>query len=147
MELENSLNYLFSEVTNDFWNALELSMQNAGLHSGQIFVLICLWNEEELTQVTMAEKLNLSAPTVNRMVKSLSDNGFVDTRRSRSDGRKVKVFLTDKGREIKSEVIEQWKELEDGFFNSLSETEKLILFQIFGKLKQHLRSKLADDSA
>ncbi len=144
MNFETTLNYLFSEITNHFWVNLEQTMTEIGLHSGQIFVLISLWNNDEQTQVELAGKLNLSPPTINKMVKSLSNNGFVKTRRSKTDARKVRVVLTDKGREIKIDVEEQWEKLDHTFFSSLSETEKLIIQQIFGKLKEHLITKVAD---
>lgn len=144
MNFETSLNYLFSEITNHFWVNLEQSMTQIGLHSGQIFVLFSLWNEDGQTQIGLAGNLNLSPPTINKMIKSLSNNGFVTSQRSKTDGRKVRVFLTDEGKTIKTAVEEQWKKLEDKFFSSLSDTEKLIIQQIFGKLKEQLITKVAD---
>lgn len=145
MNLTNSINYLFSEVTNLFWNRLEKSMIESGLHSGQIFILIALWNEDGQIQVDLSKSLNLSPPTINKMVKSLQSNGYVSTRRSKTDGRKVRVFLTDKGSAVRKNVEEQWENLENDFFSPLTETERLILRQIFDKLKEaHLPSVAAD---
>lgn len=145
MNLTNSINYLFSEVTNLFWNRLEKSMIESGLHSGQIFILIALWNEDGQIQVDLSKSLNLSPPTINKMVKSLQSNGYVSTRRSKTDGRKVRVFLTDKGSAVRKNVEEQWEKLENDFFSPLTETERLILRQIFDKLKEaHLPSVAAD---
>lgn len=135
MNFEESLNFVFAEVTNRFWSELEASMNKIGLHGGQIFVLISLWNEDEQTQIELAGNLRLSPPTINRMIKSLANNGFVKTRRSKTDARKVRVILTEKGGLIRSEVEVQWQKLENEFFAELNETEKLILRQIFGKLK------------
>lgn len=146
MNFQTSLNHLFSEITNHFWVRLELTMKKSGLHSGQIFVLISLWNEDGQTQIDLSRNLNLSPPTINKMIKSLSNNGFVKSRRSKTDARKVRVFLTDKGNLIRPRVEDSWKQLEMDFFSSLSETEKLIIQQIFGKLKEHLISKVADQS-
>ena len=142
MNIELSLNYLFSEITNQFWMNLEQSMRQAGLHSGQIFVLISLWNEDNQTQIDLSKKLNLTPPTINKMIKSLSNNGFILTRRSKTDGRKVRVFLSAKGKEVRAKVEEQWQNLEDSFFSPLNETEKLILRQIFDKLKSQLIKQL-----
>ena len=142
MNLETSLNYLFSEITNKFWMDLEQSMRQAGLHSGQIFVLISLWNEDNQTQIDLSKKLNLTPPTINKMIKSLNNNGFISTRRSKTDGRKVRVFLSDKGKEVRARVEEEWQKLEDNFFSPLNETEKLILRQVFGKLKEELIKKV-----
>jgi len=144
MDIEKSLNYLFSEITNLYWINLEQSMRQIGLHSGQIFVLISLWSKDGQTQIEISNRLNLSPPTVNKMIKSLENNGFVYSRRSKTDGRKVRVFLSDKGIEIRVKVEEQWQTLENGFFSPLTETEKLILQQVFDKLKEHLITKATD---
>lgn len=142
MDIEASLNYLFSEITNMFWINLEQSMRQAGLHSGQIFVLISLWNEDGQTQIDLSRKLNLTPPTINKMIKSLSNSGFISTRRSKTDARKVRVCLSDKGKEVRVKVEEQWQGLENHFFSPLTETEKLILQQVFGKLKKELITKV-----
>lgn len=147
MNIEKSLNYLFSEITNHFWINLEQSMREIGLHSGQIFVLISLWNDDGQTQIQIVNKLNLSPPTINKMIKSLENNGFVSSRRSKTDARKVKVFLSEKGKNVRLKVEEQWEKLENEFFLPLTETEKLILRQVFDKLKEHLITKIADRKA
>lgn len=144
MNFEKSLNHLFSEITNLFWINLEQSMRQIGLHSGQIFVLISLWNKDGQTQIELAGRLNLSPPTINKMIKSLENNGFVSTRRSQTDARKVRVFLSEKGNKVRFKVEEQWQKLENDFFSPLNETEKLILQQIFDKLKESLKTR-ADD--
>src|SRR5687768_16715983 len=147
MNFERSLNHLFSEVTNLFWINLEQSMRQIGLHSGQIFVLIWLWDKDGQTQIELAGKLKVSPPTINKMVKSLENNGFVSSRRSKTDARKVRVFLSAKGNQVRVKVEEQWQKLENDFFSPLNETEKLILQQIFDKLKENLKTKAADIKA
>lgn len=147
MDIGKSLNYLFSEITNLFWIKLEQSMRQIGLHSGQIFVLISLWNEDGQNQIELANKLNLSPPTINKMIKSLENNGFVSSRRSKADGRKVRVFLSERGNEVSVKVEEQWGQLENDFFSPLTETEKLIIQQVFDKLKEQLITKATDRRA
>ena len=73
MKIDNTLNFLFSETTNLFWVKLEQSMREIGLHSGQIFVLISLWNEDGKAQIELSQILNLSPPTINKMIKSLEN--------------------------------------------------------------------------
>lgn len=116
-------------------------MREIGLHSGQIFVLIHLWQEDGKTQIELSHSLNLSPPTINKMIKSLESKDFIFTRRSKKDARKVKVFLSEKGKKIRENVERQWQKLETDFFSPLNETERLILRQIFDKLKIQPPSK------
>ena len=137
-DFENSTTYLLIQLTLAYKNLLERALSLSGLHSGQIFILICLWKTDGLSQIELVKNLKITAPTVNNMVKSLSASGFIELRKCPSDGRLMRVFLTDKGIDCKKSVAEQWAEIETVCFANLTDTEKLILAQLFGKMKESL---------
>jgi DNA-binding MarR family transcriptional regulator len=138
MDMKISLTYLFTQISNNFRNQLQKQMNTIGLHSGQVFILLSLWEADGQSQIELVKNLNLTAPTINKMVNSLLKNGFVKCEKSEKDGRMMKVFLTEKGRQSKDLVDELILNLEQDFFAVLNETEKLILVQIMGKLKDGL---------
>ena len=138
MNFQNTLPFIITQITTTYRNLLEKSMVDLGLHSGQVFILIELWNIDGISQIELANKLKVSAPTINKMVKSLTQNEFVSCRRDESDTRIVKVFLTTKGVEIKPQVEQQWLQIEQKIVQNLTETEKLVLGQLFEKLKDGL---------
>ncbi|MDQ3321428.1 MAG: MarR family winged helix-turn-helix transcriptional regulator [Acidobacteriota bacterium] len=140
MNTENSLIFSFTGITTSFKDNLDKHLKEIGLHGGQAFVLFSLWREDGQSQIALAHKLNLSAPTINKMVKSLSKNGYVDCQKCESDGRLIRVYLTQKGLECRGSVEEQWTKMENVFFSALTETEKLIFQQILEKLKQNLKT-------
>lgn len=110
-------------------------MATIGLHAGQAFVLIELWKKNGLRQADIAARLNLAAPTVSKMVKALVEINLVHVRKGEVDGRSTRVFLTEKGLAIRAEVETQWHELEEDTLENLSETERLVLFDLLGKLR------------
>jgi len=116
-------------------------MNQLNLHGGQVFILISLWNADRQSQIDLATNLKLSAPTVNKMVKSLIETGFVECNKCRNDGRLMRVHLTQKGIEHQKPVEEKFIEFETEFFSNLTETEKLILIQIFGKINDNLNQR------
>lgn len=139
MSIENSLIFSFTRITTSFKDNLDKHLKEIGLHGGQTFILFSLWQENGQSQVTLAQKLDLSAPTINKMVKSLSKNNFVDCQKCENDGRLIRVYLTRKGLECRRSVEDQWMKMETAFFSILTETEKLIFQQILEKLKQNLK--------
>lgn len=141
MEIENCLTFAFTKIANTFRLELESSMNEVGLHGGQVFILISLWRKNGQSQTSLAENLNLTPPTINKMVKSLTDNNFVSCQRCEDDSRVVRVYLTDKGRERESFVNEQWRKLEESSFLNLTETERLIFSQLLEKLKENFVKK------
>jgi DNA-binding MarR family transcriptional regulator len=138
MDFEKTTTYILIQLANAYRNYLERAMNAIGLHSGQIFVLISLWKKDGQSQIELVNNLALTAPTVNKMVKSLIRSGFIECRKCSSDGRLMRVFLTDKGIECQSLAAEQWSKIESQSYSNLTETEKLVLSQLFLKLKENL---------
>lgn len=138
MDIENSLTYLFTQISTAHQNILQKAMNEIGLQRGQVFVLISLWKTDGQSQIDLVNHLNLTAPTINKMVGSLIKNGFVECKKCSQDGRMMRVYLTEKSVQIKSAVEEQWQKSEKQTFKFLTETEKLIFIQLFGKMKENL---------
>ncbi|MBA3632861.1 MAG: MarR family transcriptional regulator [Acidobacteria bacterium] len=143
IKFEDTITYLLTPVSNSYWVNLEKSMNEIKLHSGQVFILISLWKKDGQSQIELSKNLNLSTPTINKMVKNLKESGYVRIQRGKKDGRIVRVFLTEKGNERQSLVEEQWLKLENRTFLNFTETEKLILFQLFEKLMKNLTGTAA----
>lgn len=137
MNFEKSVNYLIADLTMLHKNELEKTLSGFDLHSGQVFILFELWNSDGQSQMSLAKNLNLSAPTINKMVKGLSASGFVELKRSKTDTRIVEVFLTAKGLGIRLEVENVWRLLEDKILHNLTETEKLIFHQLLEKVSSN----------
>jgi len=138
MNIENSLTYLLSQISTSHQNILQKVMNEIGLQRGQVFILISLWKINGQSQIDLVNQLNLTAPTINKMVGKLIENGFVECKKCSQDGRMMRVYLTEKSVQIKSLVEEQWQKLEKQSFSFLTETEKLILTQLFGEIKENL---------
>lgn len=146
MNTENSLTYLFTQVSTAYRNRLQKQMNVINLHSGQIFILFSLWEKDGQSQIELVKDLNLTPPTIYKMVDSLMRNGFVTSEKCGADGRLMRVYLTDKGRQSKEAVEAQLLLLEADFFSGLNETEKLILMQILSKLKGGITNQFASSS-
>lgn len=142
-DIENTLTYLLTPISNAYWSNLEKAMNEIKLHSGQVFVLISLWKQDGQSQIELSKNLGLTPPTVNKMVKSLNESGFVISQRGKTDTRIVRVFLTDKGIQIRNLIEEQWLKLETQTLQNFTETEKLILFQLFKQLRTNLTGNVA----
>lgn len=136
IKFEDTVSYLLAKVTTAFRNALERHMGEIGLHGGQVFVLLELWKQDGLRQIDLATRLNLSAPTVNKMLKGLIEINLVTRSRIDDDARSTRVFLTNTGRDIREKIETQWHELEESCLSDLTETERMVLFDLLGKLRQ-----------
>jgi len=135
IKFEDTVSYMLAKVTTAFRNSLERQMGQIGLHGGQVFILLELWKNDGLRQIDIANRLNLSAPTVNKMLKGLIEINLVTCSKLKGDARSTRVFLTPQGDDIREEVEGQWLELEESCLTGLTETERLVLFELLGKLR------------
>jgi len=135
IKFEDTVSYLLARVSTAFRNSLERRMGEIGLHGGQVFVLFELWKQDGLRQVDLAKRLSLSAPTVNKTLKGLAEVNLITNSRIDDDARSTRIFLTDRGREMRGEIEAQWLELEETVLSGLTETERLVLFDLLGKLR------------
>ncbi|HQU93827.1 MAG TPA: MarR family transcriptional regulator, partial [Pyrinomonadaceae bacterium] len=94
MEFRDTVSYLLSKLTTAHRNLIEKSVQDIGLHSGQAFVLLELWKKDELRQVDLADRLNLAAPTVNKILGGMLESDLVKRKREDNDARSTRIVLT-----------------------------------------------------
>lgn len=134
MNFEKTLNYMIADLTTVHKNLLEKTLNKYGIHAGQIFILFELWNSDGMSQTALANNLNVSPPTINKMVKSLENKNFIKLRRSDSDTRIVNVYLTENGKNLRGDIEQVWSELETRITINLTETEKLIFNQLIEKV-------------
>lgn len=138
MQIQHTFGFSLSQINNGHRSLLEKLMNEIGLHYSQITVLNELWDVDGQSQAELVRALKVSAPTINKMVNSLSKSGFIQCRKCRKDSRMVRVFLTKKGKDIRPQVREQWQKLEAIILQDFSETEKMLFSLLLEKLKNNL---------
>jgi DNA-binding MarR family transcriptional regulator len=147
IHFEDTVSYLLAKVATAFRKSLERYMGEIGLHGGQIFVLFELWKRDGLRQIDLSTRLDVSPPTINKMIKGLVEVGLVTSSRIDNDARSTRIFLTPTGLSMRDEIEAQWLELEENCLSALTETERLVLFDLLGKLRNSYtgRSTESDD--
>jgi MarR family transcriptional regulator, organic hydroperoxide resistance regulator len=134
MELETTVSFLLAKAAVDHRNLIQRTMNEIGLHSGQVFVLLELWKNDGQRQIDLAARLGLSAPTVNKILGGLLEKDLVTRARYEDDGRSTRIFLTDDGEQARAAVEAQWRRLENEVTAALTDTEALMLKQLLQKM-------------
>ncbi len=134
MRFEETVAYHLAKATISHKNALQKYTNSVGLHSGQVFVMMELWKTDGQRQIDLAARLNLSAPTVNKILGGLLENDFVTRARYEDDARSTRIFLTQKGLDVREALEQAWEQLEEQTLSGLTDTEALMLKQLLQKL-------------
>jgi len=91
-----------------------------------------------LTNSHVAEALKTDAATVTRGVKVLKELGFVATRNSKKDRRKVLIYLTQAGADLHDQITPKRIETGELIESCFSTEEKEQLHHLLNKLDRHL---------
>ena len=109
-----------------------------GVHSGQQFILGCLWDRDGITPGEIASIINVEAPTVTRAVQRMTTSGLVRVDADAEDGRRVRVWLTDEGERLRDVVPAITHRLEEDALSELSAEERVALYDMLDRVGRAL---------
>lgn len=133
-DIRESLDKVSSQMRRDYSE----SLRELNLHVGQDKLLARLWSGDGVTQMQLCEHLKCEPPTVTNMVKSLEQNGFIYRKRDEQDARVMRIFLTDKGKELEKPVDFKWKQQQEKLLHSISSEDLLLLRQLMKQMEKNL---------
>jgi MarR family transcriptional regulator, organic hydroperoxide resistance regulator len=84
---------------------LQAMIQPHGISIGMWYFLRALWDEDGQTQRELSRRIGTSEPTTLNAIAAMERIGIVTRERDKSDGRKLNVLLTDKGRNLKAVLL------------------------------------------
>jgi MarR family transcriptional regulator, organic hydroperoxide resistance regulator len=118
-------------------------LSRLGLHAGQQFVLECLWHDDGLTPSEIARRIGVEAATLTRALRRMEAGGLVERRVDDSDRRRVRTWLTSRGRELRPAVQEAMDRLAEDAVALLSEQETAVLEELLARVGRALGERRA----
>lgn len=139
---ENSLLFLLLKIQKLlFAKSIEL-FEEFNLHPGQPPLLFILYHQEGITQKELADKLNVTPPTVAVMLKRMEKYELIEKKQDKDDRRIYRVYLSKKGRGMIEELKKIFKEFEIIVFQNFSEEEKNDLRNFLNKIIDNIEMSL-----
>ncbi len=138
VEMCNSTGYLLAKVCKSHRNKAGELLAEVDLYVGQEMFLAELWQEDGLSQSEIVDNLLVKPATVTRMLDRMEKSGLVERRKDLDDQRVSRVFLTEKGRSLHSDVEVVWQRLEDISLVNFSLEERVLLRRLLLQLSENL---------
>jgi len=120
-------------------------LADLGLFPGQESVLKLLLEHDGRTMGDLANALRVRPPTASKTIARLTAQGLVERRATDGDGRLVRVFLTEAGRERGSSIDKIWDTLEAEMVAGLDGKERKRLRKLLRKVEKNLATRLGAD--
>ena len=119
-----------------------LLLPNAGFNrtdnAGQWYFLRALWDEEGLSQRELSRRVGTTEPTTVSALRLLSRSGMIERIRNPKDRRTINIFLTEKARNMKCELMPVAIEVNDIATSGLSASEFIQLRELLQIVRDNL---------
>lgn len=101
----NSIGYLARINFRAFSRALEQLTLQHGISAGQWRFLRVLWEQDDITQRELSDRVGIKEATTVKAVSALVAAGLVDRHPSQQDKRKIHIRLTRKAKRLRDKLL------------------------------------------
>lgn len=108
-------------------------LEDYRLGSGQFEFLMYLYHKDGVSQETIAKDLKVSKATSARAIQSLEKEGYVFRQKDENDQRAYKVYLTEKGKEMRDDIFKKLDSFAEILLSDFTYEEKEILWLLLQK--------------
>ncbi|MDB5597458.1 MAG: hypothetical protein JWM36_4419 [Hyphomicrobiales bacterium] len=126
------------ETFHAFAHAVADNLRPLELTLNMWFVLRSLWEIDGRTQVDLASKLEVTPAAMVGIVNGLEAAGWVERRRSETDGRAFRVFLTPMGHKVRTKASGQALQVDAKALRGFSVAEVGTLLDLMRRLRTNL---------
>jgi DNA-binding MarR family transcriptional regulator len=103
--IEESLGYLVNYLAKLFTQLLTASLAPHGVYPGQWGVLLFLWIQDGQTQRELSRQVAIDEASMVRSIDRMERDGLVRRVRNDHDRRQIHIFLTEKGRALRDQLV------------------------------------------
>ena len=133
-----SLDQLLAQVCRLKHARVQALLETLGLYEGQPSMLRTLWAKEGLTHTDLARRLRVQPATITKMIQRMQKAGFVERRPDPQDERVSRVYLTEAGRAVQTDVRGVWHTLEKDAFAQFTDEERALLRHYLLQIRDNL---------
>jgi DNA-binding MarR family transcriptional regulator len=143
-ENQDSLESLLSGFLRLHHQRMFSLLAKLGLYPGQPPILAMLWQQDGRTQKELAENRRLAPATVTVMLQRMEKAGLIERRPDPADHRVTRVYLTESGRTIRSEVEAVRQSIDGSCFAGFTVEERVLLRRFLLQMIDNLERTAAE---
>jgi DNA-binding MarR family transcriptional regulator len=132
--ITESLGYLVNRAARSMAHQLAQELRPSGIGIGQWAVLLFLWARDGMSQAELSRVVAIEPPTMVRTIDRMARDGLVTRVPDPDDGRLTRIFLTERGRSLRDELIPKAIAVNTATLGHLTPAEGRTLRRLLGKL-------------
>ncbi|NOH60812.1 MarR family transcriptional regulator [Vibrio sp. RE88] len=131
---QSSFGWLINVVANDAAKTFDTELKKHGLTIALWPTLMCLWEEEGVTQRDIAQKSKVENSTTTRTLDKLENLGLVERQPDPNSRRAFRIYLTDEGRALKETLVPIPMAINQKLLSSLESEERDEIIRLLQKM-------------
>lgn len=141
---DSSFGHMMRDTNRLVQARLGVALVPHGVTVAQWYVLRVLWEEDGLSQATVAARAGISNPSVGAAFQTLLRGGLIRCFQDSNDRRKNVVVLTDVGRQLEEVCLHHAKETNDAALEDVSKEDIETTLRVLHKARANLE-RLEDE--
>lgn len=128
--------FRLGKVMRRVYNYYQQKLAPFDLTPTQFFVFNALWAENGIRLSDLAERVALDGATLTGVIDRIEKVGLVERKGDPEDRRSIRVFLTEKGKEIAPRVLKFADELDEALRQPFPQRDMQVFEQVLGALAE-----------
>ena len=131
---QTSFGWMINVVANQAAKVFDTELKKHGLTIALWPTMMCLWEEEGVTQSEISAKSKVENSTTTRTIDKLEKLGLVERRTDPNSRRSFRIYLTEQGLALKETLLPIPMAINKELLSSLEDTEQQEMLRLLQKM-------------
>ena len=143
-DMDRNLGFVISDLQRLITTAMDKELKTLGLTRSQLRIILHLSREDGLTQVRIADDLQMGKVAVGGLLDRLQDKGLIQRRPHPTDRRATHIFLTPSAEALYKPIVESGRYVMDKMLIGISTDKQKALIDLLLTVKQNTLNIIAE---
>ena len=135
MLFQDCICFSLGKVSRQMTRVYRERLAKYGLSQPQFFLLIALYEEDDILITRLAEKVALDKSTLTGILDRLERDGLITRQATPNDRRALYIRLTERSRSLRDDLTHIYNDTNQQFLSQLTDHERKVFDNILDKLK------------
>jgi len=140
MERDKSLTYIINHLSRQLTQALNDELKSHGVAPGQFPVLMCLWEQDGLTQRELYERVKIEQATMSNTLKRMERDCLIYREPDPADRRSMRIHLTGMAKKLEDKLTQGAKNVNKIAMDGIKKKERKHLLEIMEHMTANLEN-------
>ncbi len=145
-DMDRNLGFVISDLQRLITTAMDKELKTLGLTRAQLRIILHLSREDGLTQVRIAEDLQMGKVAVGGLLDRLEGKELVQRRPHPTDRRATHIFLTPSAEALYKPIVESGRYVMDKMLAGISGDKQKELIDLLLTVKQNTQNIITETS-